>query len=346
VLPLVPVYLAALTGGGIGGAPAARMLARAAAFAAGLTVVFVALGAVASTLGAVLAEHRSTLLWVSGALMLLFGLRSLGLLRIRAMDVDARPALHRLESVSSVAGAFLFGAAFALGWSPCIGPVLASVLTFAATHAHSPWQGAGYLLVYAAGISAPLLLIALGAARATHWLKGVRGAIPRLEKVTGGALVALGAWTLLPLMSSPDVPSLSEARPSGAQVAACDADARPGHLCALPAAPTALQHDSQARVEGAHMLEFTSDECPVCRRMRPVLEKLVASCSELEKRMVRVDVATSYGRALADRFGVRGTPTFILFDEQGVETARLLGETSREDVAAAVERATGLSCWG
>lgn len=94
------------------------------------------------------------------------------------------------------------------------------------------------------------------------------------------------------------------------------------------------------------MLEFTADECPVCRRMRPVLDRLVASCSDLGERIVRVDVATSHGRALADRFGVRGTPTFILFDDQGVETVRLLGETSREDVAAAVEHATGLSCWG
>ena len=170
VLPLIPAYLAAMTGGPMQGAPTSRLVARAAAFSGGLALVFVSLGALASSVGASLLEHRTALLAISGALMVAFGLRALGVLRIRAMDVDARPALHRLGAASSLAGAFVFGAAFALGWSPCIGPVLATVLTFAATHADTPWKGGAYLLVYAAGISAPLLGVAFGASRAARWL--------------------------------------------------------------------------------------------------------------------------------------------------------------------------------
>jgi thiol-disulfide isomerase/thioredoxin len=94
------------------------------------------------------------------------------------------------------------------------------------------------------------------------------------------------------------------------------------------------------------MLEFTSHDCPVCRRMRPLVEKLVTACSELDARYVRVDVTTRHGRALADRFQVRGTPTYVLLDEHGEERARLLGENSSESLADAVERAFGLSCWG
>lgn len=348
VLPLIPAYFAAMTGGSLHGAPTGRLVARATAFSAGLALVFVALGALASSVGAVLLEHRTALQWLSGALMIAFGLRALGVLRIRALDVEARPVLHRLGAASSLAGALVFGAAFALGWSPCIGPVLAAVLTFAATHADTPWKGGAYLLVYAAGISAPLLAVALGASRAARWLKAARRAIPRLEKATGVALVAIGGWTLLPLAISPNDEATAAVAPStiDADAASCDPNAPAGHLCALPSVKAGTDTGVRAPVEGAHMLEFTAEDCPVCRRMRPVLDRLAASCSDLGQRMVRVDVATAHGRALANRFGVRGTPTVILFDENGAETGRLLGETSREDVAAAVERATGFSCWG
>lgn len=346
VLPLMPVYLATIAGGSLSEAKPRRTLQVAAAFAAGMSLVFVLLGALASTLGSVLLEQRTTLLVLSGALMVLFGLRALGVLRVRMLDVDARPALHRIGAASTMAGAFVFGAAFALGWSPCIGPVLASVLTFAATHAESPWRGAGYLAVYAAGLSAPLLLIAGAAARASAWLKRFRSAIPRLEKVTGVALVAVGLWTLLGSVPAEE-PALAnrEAVAPAAEQEACETGVGPGRLCALPE-QAAGEVDDELNVVGPHMLEFTSEECPVCGRMRPVLDRLTAACAELETGIVRIDVTTARGRALAARHGVRGTPTFVLFDESGAETARLLGETSREDVAAAVERAFGLSCWG
>jgi thioredoxin-related protein len=80
--------------------------------------------------------------------------------------------------------------------------------------------------------------------------------------------------------------------------------------------------------------------------MRPVVEKLVAACTELEAKVVRVDVTTPAGRALADHHRVRGTPTFVFVDEHGVERARLLGENTGEALGAALERAFGVSCWG
>ena len=354
VLPLIPIYLATLVGGGLGEAKARRAVPRAAAFSLGFTLVFVALGALASTLGGLLVQHRILIMALSGGLMVLFGLRSLGLVRVQALDADARPGLERIEASSSMAGAFVFGAAFALGWSPCIGPVLASVLTYAATQAGSPWHGAAYLGVYASGIALPLLLIASAVSRASALLKRFRAAIPVLERVTGGALVVLGVWTLAGLAPTGTEPVRTTAQhgaPASAPDAvaeACDADAKGDGLCGLPATATTADapDGEQQKVQGAHMLEFTAHECPVCRRMRPVLDRIVAACRELEPRIVRVDVATARGHALALQHGVRGTPTFVLFDEAGQERARLLGEQSSDEVAAAVERAFGLSCSG
>lgn len=341
VLPLIPIYLATLAGGSLDGARPRRTVVVAGAFALGLATVFVALGALASSLGGFLVAYRGPITLASGALMVLFGARSLGLLRVRALERDARPALTRIRSASSLLGAFLFGAAFALGWSPCIGPVLAAILTYTATHAHSPALGALYLGVYAAGLAAPLLLLAAGAGKAAAWVKGARRAIPRLEQVTGALLVAVGAWTLYSALPLPD------AATDKPVAASCDVQGK-GHTCDLPTvrAQDAVEQAAAAPMEGAQMLEFTSHDCPVCRRMRPVVEKLVSACTELDARLVRVDVTSAHGRALADRYGIRGTPTYVLIDEQGVERARLLGESSSEELAAAVERAFGLSCWG
>lgn len=339
VLPLIPVYLATIAGGSLAEVRARRTLLVASAFVLGLGSVFIALGALASSVGAVLVAHRTAITIASGALMVLFGARALGLLRLPSLDRDARPGLMRVRNVSSVAGAFLFGSAFALGWSPCIGPVLAAVLSYAAAHAETPARGALLLAVYAAGLALPLLACAVGAGHASAWIQRARVAIPRLEKLTGVALAAVGIWTLAGAL-----PNAQQLAADGVGQAAC-AIAGAGHTCALPSGVTRPGPQLELNATGAKFLEFTSNECPVCRRMRPVIERLAATCSELDTSRVLVDVTTASGRALADQHHVRGTPTFVLLDEHGVERARLLGENSREELAAAVERAFGVSCW-
>ena len=344
VLPLIPIYLATIAGGSLDQVRPRRTFLVASAFVLGLGSVFIALGALASSVGAVLVLHRTAITVASGALMVLFGARALGLLRISSLERDARPGLARVHNASSVAGAFLFGAAFALGWSPCIGPVLAAVLSYAAAHAATPARGAFLLAVYAAGLALPLLACALGAGHANAWIKRARVAIPKLEKLTGVALAAVGIWTLAGALPNPQHTHDALAADGGDETACAITGA--GHTCALPGGVTHQGPQLELKATGAKFLEFTSDECPVCRHMRPVIERLAASCTELDAGRVRVDVTTTGGRALADRHHVHGTPTFVLLDEHGVERARLLGENSREALAAAVEKAFGVSCWG
>lgn len=358
VLPLIPVYLATIAGTSLANASARRTLAVAVAFTAGLSSVFVVLGALASALGGLLVQHRTSVLVASGVLMMLFGLRTLGVLRVSVLDRDVRPGLEHVKTASTVLGAFLFGAAFALGWSPCVGPVLASVLTYVATHAESPWAGAGYLAVYAAGLSLPLLVVASAATRATVLVRRYRGLVPRLEKLTGAALVAVGALAVYgavrPGESAPKevaavagTPAPSAGNAAVADGATCEADATSGSTCDLPALAGPAGAEAEAlppKARGSQLLEFTAHQCPVCNRMRPVIDRVAHSCDGLGERVVRVDVATPGGRKLADLHAVRGTPTFVFVDESGVEQARVIGEQSEQELAATVERALKLSC--
>lgn len=177
VLPLVPSYL-----GVIGGARAP--LARALGFIAGFGLVFIALGATASTLGAVLAPHKILLGQVAGVLIIFFGLVMLGAVRPLLLMRDTR-ALADAGGYGPVA----LGAAFAFGWSPCLGPTLGSILGLAASSA-SLSSGVGLLAAYTLGLAAPFLLAALLWHRLN--LRRLNRYAGIFEKVGGAILVAVG----------------------------------------------------------------------------------------------------------------------------------------------------------
>ena len=177
VLPLVPSYL-----GVIGGAR--TPLWRALGFILGFGVVFIALGATASALGSLLAPHKILLGRIAGVLIVFFGLSMLGLFRLRVMMRDTR-GLASADKYGPVA----LGAAFAFGWSPCLGPVLGSILGLAASSA-SLGSGVGLLSVYTLGLAVPFLLAALLWERLG--LRRLNRFAPVFEKVGGGVLVLVG----------------------------------------------------------------------------------------------------------------------------------------------------------
>ena len=176
VLPLVPSYL-----GVIGGkAP----ITRALGFILGFGLVFVALGATASGLGSLLDAYRFTLSRLAGVLIIFFGLVMLGAVRLPFMMRDTRDL-----SAADQYGPVALGAAFAFGWSPCLGPVLGSILGLAAS-TQSLGQGVGLLLVYTLGLALPFLLSALLWERFN--LRRLNKYAGIFEKVGGAILVVLG----------------------------------------------------------------------------------------------------------------------------------------------------------
>ncbi|HYY83410.1 MAG TPA: cytochrome c biogenesis protein CcdA [Beijerinckiaceae bacterium] len=195
VLPLVPPYLSYLAGttldelqAGDDWAVRRRALLTALLFVAGFSTVFVLLGATASVLGQALRQHLELLSTVAGVVIIVMGLHLLGLFRIGLLYREARVEVGRSASVW---GAYLMGLAFAFGWTPCIGPILAAILALAGSET-SVARGALLLGAYSAGLGIPFVLAALAMKPFVAFLKRVRSRFGMIEKAMGAFLVLTG----------------------------------------------------------------------------------------------------------------------------------------------------------
>lgn len=198
VFPLVPGYLSFVAGGEV--KDEARPVVPILLFIAGFGVVFTALGAFSSVLVAPLKSDwglriSGLVIMTFGVIMLIYAFR----LRVPAVYMEKRPLLARVKPGKT--GAFALGMAFAVGWTPCIGPVLGTILTLAG-NSGSTIRGAFLLLLYSVGLGVPFLLVGLGVrklvtgldwvGRNYHWITGVSGAI----MVLIGLLMLTGLWML------------------------------------------------------------------------------------------------------------------------------------------------------
>ena len=151
-----------------------------------MVVVFVGLGAVATTFGQQVRAYSDELRWIAAAIILVLGLHYLGLFRIGLLMREAR--IDAGDNPAGLAGAFLVGMAFAFGWTPCAGPILAVIL-FQAADATSAWHGMGLLFAYGLGMVLPFIVAALFIGPFLAWAKGFRKHLPAVEKGIGAMLV-------------------------------------------------------------------------------------------------------------------------------------------------------------
>ena len=203
-LPLMPGYLSYVSGvaGETSGnvAVRGRVVSSALLFVLGFAAVFTILGAGASVLGNVFLMNRPVFMRIAGAFVIVMGLAALGFIRVPLLYREARIDLRRIKP--GPLGAIPLGMAFAFGWTPCIGPVLAGILTAAAA-TQTAWTGAALLFVYSLGLGLPFLLLAIGYARAGRAFGWLRRHGPAIERTGGVILVAMGVlmitghWTRL-----------------------------------------------------------------------------------------------------------------------------------------------------
>jgi cytochrome c-type biogenesis protein len=199
VLPLTPVYIARLAGPALWEAGTLKGAARAAqrrvttlhavAFVAGFTTAFLALGATASVIGAFLNAHAILLRQIGGVLLVLFGLHVMGVLQIPGLNRERRMDLR--PAGTSYGSSYLIGLVFALGWTPCIGPILASILLLAA-QASTLSSGVLLLFVYSLGLGIPFLALGVAFDRVAPALKRLTPHLRTVEIVTGALLVLMG----------------------------------------------------------------------------------------------------------------------------------------------------------
>lgn len=198
ILPLVPPYLCFLAGVSLDDltraerttkGPNWHVVVMSVAFVLGFATVFVALGASASLLGKALTAYFDTLAMIAGAVILILGLHFLGVFRIGLLFQEAR--FQAVRKPAGFFGAYLVGLAFAFGWTPCVGPVLAAILMVAGVEG-SAGRGALLLGAYAFGIGLPFLLASLFAGHFVRLMARLRHHMNLVQKLIGSALVLTG----------------------------------------------------------------------------------------------------------------------------------------------------------
>jgi len=195
ILPMVPFYLSYMAGLSVqelrdGGkiAPGAqrRLLMQALAFALGVTSIFVLLGMGATALGRSFLQWKEPLSYVAGAILVLFGLHFLGILKIGLFYREAR--VQSQVKPTTLGGAYVMGLAFGFGWTPCVGPALAAIL-MVASGMGDIWQGGSLLLVYGLAMTAPFVVAALFAKPFLGWMQRNRRYLGHVEKIMGVMLI-------------------------------------------------------------------------------------------------------------------------------------------------------------
>ena len=198
VLPLIPAYLCFLGGasldeltaeGGVDKQVQRRVFISAIAFVLGFSTVFIVLGATATAVSSLVAENINILSKIAGVVIVIFGLHYMGLFKIGFLNFEKR--VHVESRPTSLIGAYIIGLAFAFGWTPCVGPILATILMVAAS-GDEVMYGVSLLTVYALGIGLPFLLAAFAVKPFMSFLGRFRKHMRTVELAIGALLVITG----------------------------------------------------------------------------------------------------------------------------------------------------------
>ncbi len=198
VLPLVPSYLSYITGLSVENLAKVEererfksaILLNSLLFIAGFSTVFIAFGASASLIGQVLYEYQDIIRKIGGILIIIFGLYLLGILKLN-MFMTERRLVHFESRPVGYVGSFLIGTAFAAGWTPCVGPVLGTILAYAST-TESMSGGVMLLSAYSFGLGLPFFLTAFGMDTFLSYFKSLRSYLGGVSFVSGGLLILVG----------------------------------------------------------------------------------------------------------------------------------------------------------
>lgn len=304
-LPLVPVYVAYFAADDRSKASA---FSRAAAFVTAFALVFVALGAFAGSVGQLLAAHRAAVRVVCGALMAVLGLGYLGLFRLPL------PGARGGRRVTGVVSAFLFGLAFALGLTPCVGAFLASALLQAAAEG-TALKGTLLLVAYSAGLGVPFVLSALLIARLKGAFDFVKRNYRTVNVLCGGFLIAAGA-----VLAAGEFARLPVSRDNATQEEG-----------KMEITLTAENFEAEViKSDRPVIVDFWATWCGPCQMLGPVLAEIAEEKKDVLKvGKVNVDDCPD----LAAKYGIMSIPAVFLFRE-GQVAAQAVGYMPKDELLA------------
>lgn len=194
VFPLVPAYLAQLTGTTVSDnkiiAERSLIFSRSIGFIIGFSLIFMILGASSTFIGELFAGNRKLFEQIGGIIIVVFGLQMMGIISIRALLSEKRIAVKPRMS-TSFASSVLLGFLFGMGWSPCIGLALSSILILA-SDAGTMWKGMFLLAIYSLGLGVPFLLVSLIWSKSLDKLRKMNKWLPAIQKTGGAVMVVLG----------------------------------------------------------------------------------------------------------------------------------------------------------
>jgi cytochrome c-type biogenesis protein len=200
VLPLVPGYISIVSGVSLEQLQSDRsasmtrlVVANSILFIVGFSTTFIALGASATFVGQVIMGQMAILYRVAGIVIIVFGLHLTGIFKIPFLYQDKR--FHNIDKPRGMVGAYVLGLAFAFGWTPCLGPILAGILTFASTK-ETVYQGIFLLAVYSAGLGLPFLLTSLGLNKFLSFYGRFKQHFRAVELVSGVLVITVGVLIL------------------------------------------------------------------------------------------------------------------------------------------------------
>ncbi len=200
VLPLIPAYFSFITGLSLDELTEdtkeirSKVLLSTLAYVAGFSFIFILLGASASFLGQLVSRYSWALRYVGGTIILIFGLHLLGVINIKSLQFEKR--IHVREKPLHLLGVFAIGMAFGAGWSPCIGPMLGTILIVAGNQ-DTIFKGILLLATYSAGMALPFILISVFIQSMVDFMKKATKAIGIINKISGILLIVIGLLLLL-----------------------------------------------------------------------------------------------------------------------------------------------------
>lgn len=328
MLPLLPVYVAYFAADEATGR---QKFTRALAFVCGFSLIFIALGVFAGTLGAALAAHRTAVDVVCGILVIVFGLGYLGLFRLPFSGVKGT---HRLNGIVP---AFLFGFVYSVNLTPCVGAFLGAALMQAASEGGAA-KGALLLTAYSLGLGVPFVVSAALLGKFGSAFGFIKRHYNVINPVCGGLLVVFGLWMVArPWMAAGGASGASDS--SSSSLSSTASVSSSSGASSQPVAVTATTFETEVlKAEGPVLVDFWAPWCGPCRMLGP---HVAAVAEELKGRVKVCKINVDEAQELAMKYGVNGIPALFVF-KGGKVVANSVGYVDKAQLFEFVKRNSGL----